>query len=289
MQRSHIVGTLCAVGSAACFALIPLCSHIVYEGGMSPRSVLLFRFALAALCLGALAIARQERVAEKKNSGQLAILGVFGFALQAFLFFSSLALISGSLATVLLYLYPAFVVLLLFAKGRHIGKGKFLALGITLAGCYLAMNPAIELEGREAIMGILLAVGAAIVNAIYVVGGEKILKQERPILSVATMSATAAGIFLASAILQGIETPSTLEGWCALLCIGVVSTAGAIGLQFQGIKLIGSVRASMLATLEPVMTLIIEIAILSGALTFANLTGILLILSANVIILKPET
>lgn len=46
---------------------------------------------------------------------------------------------------------------------------------------------------------------------------------------------------------------------------------GAIGLLFQGVKLIGSANAATLSTLEPVSTLAIGVRLLSEAMTIEKL------------------
>lgn len=286
--NSPHTGVLCAVVSAACFATIPLFSSIAYESGASPIALLFCRFAIGWVFLRGIAFARHERFPVGRNRRKLIGLGSMGFVAQSICFFSSLQLIPGSLATILLYLYPAIVVCLLWLKGRTIDRAKFLALGLSLIGCYFVVSPAIEQSGGQAILGIALAIGAAIANAIYVVQGEAVLQEEEAIPAVAEMSRAAAIVYGIASIGFGSRFPSSNQGWVALLWIGIVCAAVAIGLLFESVKRLGSANASILSTLEPVIATAIGVWLLGDEVTIEKLLGGTLIIGAAILIARKQ-
>jgi drug/metabolite transporter (DMT)-like permease len=278
---------MCVIASATCFGTIPLFSQIAYGSGVDPKTLLFFRFTIAFLCLSALALVQRQSFPTGKNLIWLIGLGSVGFVLQSFCFFSSLTLINGSLATLLLYLYPAFVVCFSLLRGRRVPFEKNAALVLAILGSYLVIGPTIEQANAGTVAGVLFALGAAVVYAGYVVLSEDILAQEQAVPSVAIMSASAATVYGITEIFQGFTLPVNLLGWFAVVCIGVVCAAFAIGLLFQGIKLIGSVNASILSNLEPIVTVVIGTAFLEEALTLEKILGGLLIIFAGVVLAKP--
>ncbi|NJL19756.1 MAG: DMT family transporter [Leptolyngbyaceae cyanobacterium SM1_3_5] len=286
-ESSPRSGVLCAVVSAACFATIPLVSNIVYADGVRPITLLFFRFAIASICLSGWAIARRQRFPSQRNLLGSILLGV-GFVLQSFCFFSSLLIISGSSATILLYLYPAFVVCILLLRGQSIDRPKAIALVLSLVGCYLVINPAIAAEGNRAWLGIGFAVGAAIANALYIVLSEPLLNREESIPAVAIMSGVAAFIYGTLNLATDFKFPSMVEGWLALAWIGVVCAALAIGLLFESVKLIGAANSAILSTLEPVMTLAIAVGVLGEAVTIEKLVGGAMIVGAAILIARRQ-
>lgn len=283
-----LAGVVCVVISAICFGTIPLFSQIAYSSGVDPKTLLFFRFGIAFMCLSALAFAQQQSFPTGKNLVGLIGVGSIGFVAQSFCFFSSLTLISGSLATLLLYLYPAFVVCFSLLRGNRIRFEKVAALVLALIGSYLAVGPTLEQVNPETVAGILFALGAAIVYAAYVVIGEDILAQEQAVPSVAIMSGAAASVYGIAGIAQGFSFPQAAAGWYALISLGVVCAAFAVGLLFQGIKLIGSVNASILSNLEPIVTVVIGAALLGEVLTLEKILGGLLIIFAGVALTKPD-
>ncbi|MBD1853407.1 DMT family transporter [Cyanobacteria bacterium FACHB-502] len=285
-RKTLLAGVVCVVVSAICFGTIPLFSQITYRSGIDPKTLLFFRFGIASLCLSALALVQRQSFPIGRNLVWLIGLGSVGFVLQSFCFFSSLTLISGSLATLLVYLYPVFVVCFSLLRGRPIRSDEAVALMLALIGSYLTIGPTIEQASSGAVVGILLALAAAIVYAAYVVIGEKILAQEQAVPSVAIMSAAAARVYGVAGVVQGFTFPTNISGWWAVACIGIVCAAFAIGLLFQGIKLIGSVNASILSNLEPIVTVVIGTAFLGEMLTLEKVLGGLLIVFAGVVLAK---
>jgi drug/metabolite transporter (DMT)-like permease len=81
-----------------------------------------------------------------------------------------------------------------------------------------------------------------------------------------------------------IYSGMTLRGWAAVLIIAVFSTALAIITFYLGVKEVGPSRAAILSAFEPVVTVALGVLVLKEALGFIQFTGIVLVLSAVVII-----
>ncbi len=74
-------------------------------------------------------------------------------------------------------------------------------------------------------------------------------------------------------------------GW--LTCLAAVSTVGAIALFFAGLRRVGPSAASILSTLEPVVTVALAFVVFGESLGPAQLLGGALVLAAVVAVRAP--
>jgi drug/metabolite transporter (DMT)-like permease len=74
--------------------------------------------------------------------------------------------------------------------------------------------------------------------------------------------------------------PASASGWAAVIAIGLACTVLPILAFFAGLKRVGPSRASILSTLEPVVTVALAWMALDEALSFAQLAGGALVLAS---------
>jgi drug/metabolite transporter (DMT)-like permease len=72
----------------------------------------------------------------------------------------------------------------------------------------------------------------------------------------------------------------TTAGWGWIACLAVISTVGAIGLFFAGLRRVGPTTTAILATVEPLVTVTLAFLIFGEALGPAQLAGGALVLAA---------
>ena len=72
----------------------------------------------------------------------------------------------------------------------------------------------------------------------------------------------------------------TAAGWGWLGCLAAVSTVGAISLFFAGLERVGPTSASILATIEPVVTVMLAFLVFGERLGAVQLAGGALVLTA---------
>jgi drug/metabolite transporter (DMT)-like permease len=77
----------------------------------------------------------------------------------------------------------------------------------------------------------------------------------------------------------------TAVGWGWLACIAGVSTVSAIALFFAGLRRAGPTSASILATVEPVVTVVLAFLVFGETLGAVQLVGGALVLSAVPVLL----
>ena len=87
----------------------------------------------------------------------------------------------------------------------------------------------------------------------------------------------------------GPELDFGADGWAWIGAIALVSTVGAVLLFFAGLERVGPSAASILSTLEPVVTVALAAAAFGEALGAVQLAGGALVLAAVVVMQWPAS
>jgi drug/metabolite transporter (DMT)-like permease len=184
----------------------------------------------------------------------------------------------------LLYLYPAFVMLLSVGVLRERVTGlKWLALGLTLIGTALTVGP----EGGQ-VIGIALAVSAAMIYSVYILVGAQVLKQVSALQSSTVIFASAGAVSGGLMLINGAHWPSTGTGWITIAGIVVLATVLPVVAFLAGLERIGPTNAAMLSTLEPVVTVLLAAWLLGETLQPLSLVGGGLILVGVLLLTQGE-
>jgi drug/metabolite transporter (DMT)-like permease len=282
------VGPLLCLLSAAAFGAMAIFGKLAYDDGVEVGDLLLLRFALAAALLMAIAYATG---ALRGLSGRAVAIGLamggLGYAAQSGLFFGALERMDASLLALILYTYPALVVVGAVALGRERATGRrIVALVVALAGVALVLAGAAS--GKVDALGAAMGFGAAIVYTGYILVGDRVTAGIPLVALVALVCTGATCTFALGAVARGgVELGFGASGWAALAGIVLVSTVGAILLFFAGLARVGPSAASILSTLEPVVTVALAAAAFGESLSAVQLAGGALVLSAVVVMQWP--
>ena len=130
--------------------------------------------------------------------------------------------------------------------------------------------------------------GAALAYTIYILTGDRVGTRMSPIALAALVCTGAACTFaIASAVRGGPQLGFEPAGWIWVVAVAVISTVGAILLFFAGMAQVGPSAASILSTLEPVVTVALAAATFGESLGPIQLLGGTLVLSAAAVIQWP--
>jgi len=281
LNQQHI-GALQVAASAAGFATLAIFIKFAYEAGANTITILTWRFTLAALCLILLLKLRGISLAlDKRLIIKLALLGGLGYGSMSTLFALSVKSVPASLAAMLLYTYPALVSILSFIIGdeRYTWQ-KGLALAVCFSGLFLVLGVSFENVG---ILGFAYGLGGALVYSIYIVIGNRLLQGINPLVTTTYVCASAAVIFLVSGLASAsLNWTLPLFGWLSIIGIALLATIVGIVGFFAGMSRIGAINASIISTLEPVITVLLSMALLYEKITPLQVGGGVLILGSIV-------
>ncbi|TFG82798.1 MAG: hypothetical protein E4H20_06900 [Spirochaetales bacterium] len=270
-------GVLLALVSASAFATLGLFAKLIYAAGFSVAQTLAWRFSIAALALWIFMVSRGAWRRPAREYRDALLLGAFGFSPQAGLYFLTVRYLDPGIASLLLYLYPAFVVLFsaifLVKKPR---KMQLLALVLSLTGCTITLWT----RGSYPWFGYALGIAVALSYAAYLTVGEKILSRLDPVFATTcVMSASAVVYWLITIGSGGVQFPSTLMATLGILGVGLFATVLPVVTLFGAMRRIGAADTSLVSTIEPLVTILLSAALLGERLGALQLAGGALILS----------
>jgi drug/metabolite transporter (DMT)-like permease len=282
-------GTLMCLGSGAAFGAMAIFGKLAYDEGANVATLLAVRFVLAAALFWALLAAGgglgAVRALGRRDVGIGLALGACGYALQAGCYFAALERIDASLLSLLLYTFPAMVAAAAVALGRERLDGRRLvALGLASGGLALVVAGA----GAGALdpLGAALGLGAAVVYSTYILVSDGSAGRLRPLVLAALVCTGAAVSLTAAAAALGELRPGALTaaGWGWIACLAVVSTVAAIALFFAGLRRVGPTTASILATVEPLVTVGLAFVVFGETLGVVQLAGGALVVGAVLVL-----
>jgi drug/metabolite transporter (DMT)-like permease len=268
---------------------------LAYDAGATVGTLLAVRFGLAALVFWALMAATRaigELRALARRDVLIALgLGALGYAAQAGAYFAALARMEAGLLSLLVYTYPAIVALAAIVLGRERFDARRLA-ALVLASSGLVLVLASAGTGDLDPLATALGLAAAIIYSAYIlVSGSIAERVPTRVFSTLVCSGAAVTLTVGSALLGELHlAPVSAAGWGWLTCLALVSTVAAISLLFVGIGRVGPTAASILSTVEPVVTVMLAFVAFGEVLGAAQLLGGVLVLgSVLVLYVQPPT
>jgi len=133
------------------------------------------------------------------------------------------------------------------------------------------------------VVGFLIALGAAIAQTAYVLVGTRALKGvSGEVGSLYVVGAASLSFGISGLLVGELHLRWSFEAWIWVVMVSLISTSLAITTFFQGLKLIGPSRASILSIAEPVTSIATASIIFNELLSIAQWTGGLLILLATI-------
>lgn len=289
IASQRLQGILLIALSATGFGAMAIFARLAYADGADLFGVLITRFGAAGALLLTWSWWRGASWPSLTRILQLALMGGVGYVGMSYCYFAALNFLSASLVALLLYTYPIIVALLAaWFLGEQMNSVKYGVLLLCLTGTSLIVGA----NGGDTPMpppGVALAIGAAVIYAAYITVGARIAWQIDPLVTTSIVCLASAAVLSAIALVRarmGLPPhfPATWQGWGGVAGIAVLSTVVAVNAFFAGLKRLGASQASMLSTLEPLVTVVLAAFLLSEALTglqyvggAAILTGVLVL------------
>ena len=268
--------TLVALSTLA-YGVMPILGKVAYGVGVKVLPLLAWRYVIAALLIAALE--RGPRPPLRERVRLWAIGSVFVF--NSIAYFRALEQIPASVTALVLYTYPVIVTLLAALVGvdRLTRRAVLAALG-AFAGCALTARSA-PAGAPLALSGVAWALVAALVYASYIVLSSRFGTGVPARVLALHLAQVAAVVCVALALADGgLSLPLDPRGLLAVAGMGVVSTVVAMTAFLAGMALVGPTRASVLSSLEVIVTLVLAFALLGERLGPGQWAGAALILGA---------
>ena len=217
--------------------------------------------------------------------------GVLSLLFFNWCYFGAIAASGVSVAVVLLYTSPVFVVVLSAVFfGEALTRRKLIALALTILGCVLVAGlfSSGETIGARAV---LLGLGAGLGYALYSIFGRVALrKYDTMTITVWTFAFAAAGSLIGCLFEKGGAPFSAAlcpSGIFAVLGIALVACVLPYLLYTKGLSGVETGRAAILAAVEPAVGALIGITVFHEPMTPGKAAGMALIF-ASILVLSVQ-
>ena len=283
------MGSLSCLLSAVGFGLMAIFAKLAYAEGVSVDSLLLVRFGLAGAILLALAWATGGLRGTSRRTVLAALaMGAVGYAVQAGLYLAAVARVDASQVTLVFSIYPVLVMVGAISLGRdRASPRRLIALVTALSGIVFVLGGASR--GSFDVGAALLSLGSAMVYTCYILVGDRVVADAKPIpLTALVCTGAFAGCTVASLLDGGADLAITRAGWSWLVVLVLVSTVGAILLFFAGLARVGPTVASLVSIVEPVVTVVSAAIVFGERLSTAQYVGGMLVIAAVVLVQWPS-
>ncbi|WP_257348350.1 DMT family transporter [Pseudalkalibacillus decolorationis] len=273
---------------AALWGLIAIFVEGLYEHGFTPLQVVAIRVMTATVLLLIVVLVKNPRLLriDWRDSLYFVGTGILSIVFFNWCLFTAIQETSIAVAAILLYTAPAIVTLLsrvLFKEWLTLRK--MIALFLTLIGCVFVIGLVPGGTSSVSIYGVIVGLGSGVGYALYSIFGKyALVKYSSLTVTVYTFVFAAVAIVPFSGLWRHLDVLLRGEVLLNTVGIGFFSTVLAYLLYTVGLQFVETSRASITATVEPVVATIIGVFMFQEPLSNWQLGGIILVLSAVMIV-----
>jgi drug/metabolite transporter, DME family len=220
------------------------------------------------------------------------VLGMLGVAASNYFYYFAIQKTSVAIAIILQYTAPVWVLIYVVAHGQQrLSLQKVAAVAVAIAGIALTIGivgthsaSPLRLDS----FGLLAALLASFSFAFYNVAGHRILaRYDRWRVLTWTLASAAVFWLVVNPPWKIVAAHYTLAQWGFLFVFSMVSVLGSFSLYFLGLQHLEPTRAIIASCLEPVFSILLAAALLGEGVRPIQTLGIVLVLSAIVIVQLP--
>ena len=243
--------------------------------------------------------ARSSLRLRRRHLVQFFLLGIFGLAASNYFYYFAIQKTSVATAIVLQYVAPVWVLLYMLARRLQRPTLRRVS-GVVLAvlGCGLAVGevaaqrgfPWLVISGiRFNTLGVVAAELAAISFAFYNIFGQHLLQIYQR-WTVLVYSLLGAAVFwqLVNPPWKIIAQHYSGGQWLFMAVFAITSMLVPFALYFTGLQYLDPTRAIVTACLEPVWAILLTALILGELVSAMQVVGIVVVLSATILVQRPE-
>lgn len=284
MPHTQAKWVLLCLGAALVFGLVPSLARFAYADGASVLLVLLGRSIVGFLVLLAFPGLNGVRPDLSVPSIKRATTAGWAHAVAAFGILGSIAYIDVALAMIIFFLHPFPIAVVAHLKGQTPLTPAILGLMVVaIIGLAFVLGPDFNHTNP---IGIIIAIVGAIAATVMIISMADVTKSVGPVNANLLLALWAAFIYAVIAIIgpllgimDPLSLPHTAFGWFMIVSVGISFSLGFL-MFFAAANKIGTARASLLSVAEPVMMILIAIALLGERVSGLETLGIAMVIAS---------
>jgi drug/metabolite transporter (DMT)-like permease len=277
LSRNAMIGYPAGIITGIAYGLNPLFAMPLMNEGASTESILLFRYSIAVILLGAFLLLKRETF--KINLRQAFVLLSLGllFTASSILLFESYKYIASGLATTLSFLFPVFVAIIMVFLKVVPSIPVWLAIAATFAGVVIMSAG----DGTQTVsaLGVFLASASAFAYALFIV----VINRSKSISTISDSLLTFYALLVGAVVFSVMSLTSDSElltgldstmAWVNLVGLAVIPTIVSMATLAVSTRNIGATKTSVLGVFEPITAILVGTLVFGEALTSNIIIGI---------------
>jgi drug/metabolite transporter (DMT)-like permease len=282
-------GYLCAALGATLFSTKAIIIKLAYAEGINAETLLALRMGLSLpfyAAIGWLSVMERRRTGRALPDRGLvfraALVGMLGYWFASYTDFLGLVYISAQFERLILFTYPAFVVILgalFFAQ--PIRAPTLVGIAVSYLGLALIFATKTTTLGGDVTKGAALVLVAALAFALYQLLAKQVIGKIGPrLFTCIAMTGAAAAALLQFALTQPLASLLVSQHMLFYgVLIAVVATVLPSFLLNTALQRISAQANATIGTLSPVVTILLAVVILGEAFAWIDAAGTALVLA----------
>lgn len=289
-MSKNLKGMIYTLLAASCWGISGVSGQYLMQEGVSAISLTSLRMLISGFVLIMVVIVRQkgqiiEKFKAKEMIIHLLIFSLFGLLANQYTYLKTIYYTNAGTATVLQYIAPSLILTFLCIRERRFPLlSEFIAIVMTMLGTFVMATHANFSALAITPVGLFWGLLAAITTAIYVLYPTKLLRDNGSLFVISF--ALFIGGLVSSLIGHTWNYPLYISPLNLLAYFGIIGigTVFAYSLFLKGISMVGPVKASLIASFEPISAVFFTVVIMKEAFNAADIFGMILIIIAVFII-----
>jgi drug/metabolite transporter (DMT)-like permease len=285
------IGYLYVFLAASFFAFIGVLGKDLISAGIEALDLIILQYAATILMMFGYFVFTDIKVLKltKHELKRILIQGIIGSSGTTIFFYLALERVNAGIASMLLFTHPVLIsIYFLISKTKKINMINNSALVLAILGSILVINIFAFDMASTPIIGILFGLLASAAYAFFNIYAEIEFKEAKPMVTTFYCS----GIILVAAILMNpgffvFDFELTWSTMFYIVRLAIIAGILPVVFLYKGIGIVGADKASIIATAELPITVLLAFFILGEKMNYIQVIGIFLILS-SIILLQNE-
>lgn len=291
-KLSSMKSVVCVLGAGMLWGCMGILVRTLSAGGFTSLEVTAFRCVVTTIVMAVLLLIRSPRELKIRMKDIWCFVGT-GICSVTFFnvcYFSCMQLTSLSVAAILLYTAPSFVMVMSFFLFKEkLGFRKLAALGLAFVGCVM-VSGGLTGEGIGP-AGLLTGLGAGFGYALYSIFGRYAIQRGYSSYTITFYTFLLAGVGTLPLLNPEHFAESFLNSAKLIpfaIVVAILTTVAAYLLYTAGLRGMENGKASIIASIEPVMASFVGLIVYGEPLTISGSFGMFLVLLSCFLVGKQE-
>ncbi|HEM9155342.1 TPA: EamA family transporter [Streptococcus agalactiae] len=283
-------GTMMTLAAGLAWGISGISGQYLMSHGVHVNLLTSLRLLITGIFLLSLARSKQKEhlVAawkQPKFLKQVLLFSIFGLVLNQYAFLRAIHLTNAGTATVLQYMAPILILSIVCILNRQRPTSfEIIAIAMAILGTYM-----IATHGKLGSLaitpkGLMWGLGSAITYSIYILLPVKLIHEWGSTIVIG--SGMFIGGILFSLVTKAWQYPLQINVMSILAYIGIIGIGTIFAYTFflKGVSIVGAVKGSLLASVEPVSSVFLTVLVLGEIFYPIDLLGMLFIFLAVTLI-----